>query len=151
LCGTQAGCGEFMLYGVRNLYEAPLDEVDKCEARCRFRRLADEAWHAMTGGDPGGEFSVHYARGVRAGYVGYLRAGGTGEPPAAPPWIYRSSRFETPEGRQAIEDWFAGFRQGTQAARASGYRELVTLPLALPPKPRDGRMGTAVGVPQSTD
>jgi hypothetical protein len=69
-----------------------------------------------------------------AGFVDYLDANGTGEPPAAPPKRYDRSRYETPAGQRAIEDWFAGFRHGARAAQASGYRPAVVLPLALPPR-----------------
>ena len=56
------------------------------------------------------------------------------EPPAAPPWIYRTAAFETPRGQQDVEDWFAGFRQGAAIARADGYREAARIvPIALPP------------------
>jgi hypothetical protein len=147
LCGLQAGCGEFALYGARNLFEAPLMEKDKLQGRCRFRRLAEDAWDEVEAANPGQEYSVHYARGFKYGFVDYLDAGGTGEPPVAPPWVYRSSRFETPEGRQDITDWFTGYRHGAGVARASGLRDLVVLPLALPPGYLDNRAPAPPGAP----
>ena len=56
------------------------------------------------------------------------------QPPPLPPRYYWRPEYETPPGHQAIEDWSAGFRAGAGVARASGLRELVTVPAstALP-------------------
>jgi hypothetical protein len=76
-------------------------------------------------------YSVHFARGFKDGYADYLYAGGTGDPPVAPPWRYRKVTYETPQGVQAVEDWFAGFRQGAYAAYTTGYRQFVVVPAAV--------------------
>jgi hypothetical protein len=139
LCLLQPGCA-FFHYAADNLVEAPVDARDEKVMDCRFSRLAEEAWQKLLAGDPSPLYSYHYGCGFRSGFVDYLDAGGTGEPPAAPPWIYRAAAFESPEGRRDLEDWFAGFRHGTAAAKASGYREaVVVLPIGLPPHQPYGR------------
>src|SRR5262249_39466700 len=81
-------------------------------------------------------YSPDFQQGFLCGFADYLYAGGTGNPPPLPPRGYWKSEYETPEGRQAVQDWFEGFRTGAARARASGYRELVTVPIsALPPPP----------------
>jgi hypothetical protein len=77
-------------------------------------------------------YSRDYARGFLKGFEDYVYAGGNGLPPPVPPPRYWGIYYQTPEGHQAIEDWFAGFRHGTEAARDSGYREQVLVPLSRP-------------------
>ncbi len=133
LCLLQPGCS-FFCYGLHNLVEAPVDARDDYLMQCRFKQMAEDSWKCAVLADPSHPYSYHYGRGYVAGYVDYLDANGTGEPPAAPPWIYRTAAFETPDGQRAAEDWFAGFRHGAAAARASGYRDAtVVVPMALPP------------------
>jgi hypothetical protein len=133
MVGLLQGCG-FCGYALQNLKNSPADALDDHAANRRFRKIAKAAWQTVeTDGFPI-HYSADYADGFQAGFVDYLEANGTGEPPAAPPKRYRHSRYETPAGQQAINDWFAGFRHGTQAAQASGYRPAVVLPLALPPR-----------------
>src|SRR5207237_1248141 len=71
------------------------------------------------------------AVGFKEGFAEFLYQGGDGEPPPLPPQKYRSIRYQTPEGYQAVEAWFAGYRHGAAEARKSGQRELVTGPSAL--------------------
>jgi hypothetical protein len=143
----QPGCS-FFCYGLDNLVEEPIDARDDLLMECRFSRMAEEAWQKVVADDPSPQYSYHYACGFKSGFVDYLDAGGTGDPPAAPPWIYRTAAFETPEGQQDVRDWFAGFRHGAAAAKASGYREAaVVLPIALPPYQPYGRLPAAAGPP----
>jgi hypothetical protein len=124
------GCG-IAKYGTHNLIEEPLDQVNELAECVRNKHMADAAWTQFENADPEHIYTVHFARGFKEGYVDYLHAGGTGEPPVAPPWRYRKVGYETLEGVQAIGDWFAGFRQGSYAAYATGYREFVVLPVAV--------------------
>jgi hypothetical protein len=133
LAGLNAGCS-YLHFSVRNLVESPLKAVDECCAVRRFTGWAKDAWRHEQKANPEHHFSDDYARGFIDGYVDYLDAGGTGEPPALPPDCYQCSRYETPAGQAAILDWFAGFRHGSSVARASGKRELVVLPIGLPPR-----------------
>ncbi|MBY0524781.1 MAG: hypothetical protein K2R98_15355 [Gemmataceae bacterium] len=139
LCALAPGCQlpigsgfEIFRYSTRNLVEAPLYAGGDCVERMRDRKLAKAAWEAIVQSHPDQLYTVHYVRGFEDGYTDYLYAGGNGEPPVVPPFEYRKVSYETPEGVQAIEDWFAGFRRGTAAARASGQRELIVLPVSLP-------------------
>jgi hypothetical protein len=98
---------------------------------------------------PARPYSPDYAMGFKDGFADYLYAGGTGEPPPLPPRYYWKMRYETPDGHQAMEDWFAGFRHGAGVARASGYREWVTIASSVPPDARGARP-PALLLPDST-
>jgi hypothetical protein len=93
--------------------------------------LAEQAWAQVQSHEPGHAYSEDYAAGFEAGFTDFVYAGGSGEPPAVPPRRYWKSRYESPEGRQAAEDWFAGFRHGAGVAREGGYRKWLTLPSSL--------------------
>jgi hypothetical protein len=131
-CLSQPGCS-FLIYSIQNLIEAPIDAKDRCVMHARFLAMADDTWNHVRKADPTIPYSGHYVRGFEDGFVGYLENGSV-EPPAEPPWIYRTSHFETPEGVEAIHDWFAGYRHGALAAQSSGFREAaVILPLGRAP------------------
>src|SRR5262249_54514056 len=117
----------------RNISDLPLYGLDQVDTTCRNRQLASEAWEQAKHECPDGEPSTDYACGFKAGFADYLDAGGTGEPPVVPPYRYRLMGSQTPEGRQAVLDWFAGFRHGSAAARASGWRELIVIPVSALP------------------
>src|SRR5262249_18316611 len=109
------------------------DAKDRCVMRQRFYDMADDAWKQARADNPDLPCSIHYVHGFKDGYAGYLDDGSP-EPPGEPPWIYRTSHFETPEGVEAIKDWFAGSRHGALVAMASGYREAaVIIPVGRPP------------------
>ena len=59
--------------------------------------------------------------------------GGCGEPPPVPPRRYWKNAYQTPQGHQAIQDWFAGFRNGASDAEASGWRHFATVPSSVIP------------------
>ncbi|HKI37790.1 MAG TPA: hypothetical protein VKA46_38410 [Gemmataceae bacterium] len=141
LCAANAGCGTvwsntggtFWVNTVRNTVEAPIYGMDKCYISRRNYYLAQQAWHEVSRTHPGQPFSSDYGKGFIDGYADYLESGGNGQPPAVPPFCYRLSRYQTPQGYQAIEEWYAGFRAGATAAMASGLRQLFILPLSAPP------------------
>jgi hypothetical protein len=122
---------------VRNLIVEPahFDRYSDCLGRkVRDKCLANEAWDEICARD-GDVYSRHYYRGFVDGFTDYLDAGGTGEPPPVPPRSYWRLYYQTPEGHDAIGDWFVGFRHGADVARASGVRELVVIPVSsIPPK-----------------
>jgi hypothetical protein len=124
-----AGCS-YSPYAYQNLIEAPLDVLERYALRQRFRRMAADVWVKVCADK---DYSRAYERGFKDGFVEFLDADGTGNPPAAPPWWFRQSWFLTPARQQDIEDWLEGFRHGTLAAQETGYREVVTVPLGLPP------------------
>jgi hypothetical protein len=129
LCLLAAGCS-YAPYLFNNMLETPTEVVERYALRCRFRRMAKDALAACTKGQ---DYSRYYARGFKDGFVDFLDADGTGNPPAVPPWWYRQNRFLTPVGQADVADWLTGYRDGAQAARASGYRGIVTVPVTLPP------------------
>ena len=128
-----AGCGTFYQDAARNLTESPIRAADSCCITHRNHRLARAAWARVERDAPPKLYSVHYARGFKEGYADYLDAGGDNQPPAVPPFCYRLSYYQTPAGLAAIEDWYAGFRQGSLAARESGLRATFLVPLSAPP------------------
>jgi hypothetical protein len=117
----------------------------RCMTNCvdikRNRVVAETAWEQMQQANPEVQYSPDFADGFKDGFSDYLYAGGTGEPPPVAPDGYRRAVYQSPAGHQAIEDWFRGFREGAAQARASGLRELVTLPASvgmprrMPPQP----------------
>lgn len=141
-CQLPIGSGlEIARYASRNLVEAPIDARDDCLERERERHLGEQVWADLGKAHPEQPYSVHYGRGFVDGFADFLYAGGNGEPPVMPPWRYRRASYETPEGTQAVEDWFAGWRHGARMAQASGLRNLVITPAsALPPPPSPARM-----------
>jgi len=75
-------------------------------------------------------YTVDYEQGFVDGFVDYLEAGGTGEPPLLPPRRYWNASYQSHAGHQSAEQWFAGYRHGAEIARASSFRSLVTIPLS---------------------
>lgn len=102
---------------------------DEFWRRVRDKNLAEEAWERAQGMAPQ-PYSKHYARGFKEGYVNYL-TGGDGNTPLVPPRRYWSFFYQSPEGNEAIQDWFAGWRHGDAVAKESGYRHLVIIPTTL--------------------
>src|SRR5919199_5484744 len=131
LCLVSPGCRLAMLISEDLAFERALWRDERDSERL-YRQLADAAWgdfqvaHAPQG------YSADFVHGFQEGFVDHLAAGGTGHPPPLPPQHYWTAHYQSPEGHQAIEDWFAGFRQGAAAAQASGYRQWVTVPVAVP-------------------
>jgi len=103
------------------------------EERHRDHQLAEASWKKTCEAHPEERYSPDYARGFVDGFEDYLYAGGNGEPPPVPPRDYWKPKYESPEGRKAVQDWFAGFRHGVLEARLNGYRQLVLVPASSPP------------------
>jgi hypothetical protein len=133
LLSTTGGCTSFWEDTVRNVVEIPIRKADDGLITCRCRRLAREAWKKLVLCQPNQHYSNDYAKGFQDGYAEYLDLGGNCQPPALPPFCYRQSRYETPAGHQAIEEWYEGYNHGALAARESGQRELIVIPLSAPP------------------
>lgn len=133
---STTGCGlSKQLY--TNLITDPLqwDRYSDGVARhVRDKSLAEDAWDEVCNRD-GDVYSRHYKRGFFDGFQDYLNLGGTGDPPTLPPRSYWRIYYQNPEGHEAIQDWFEGFRHGANIARASGVRDFVTLPLSSAPPP----------------
>ena len=64
-------------------------------------------------------------------------AGGSGEPPPAPPRESCNIMLRSPNGQAEVADWYAGYRVGADVAHDGGYRERVTLQSSVPLGPPD--------------
>jgi hypothetical protein len=133
LGAASTGCSTFWTDTLRNVVEAPIQGADDCLTVRRNERLADEAWRQVVKSNPEVKFSPDRGDGFKTGFADYLYVGGNGQPPAVPPFRYRLERYQTAQGHVAIMEWYDGYREGSAAARASGLREVIVLPLAAPP------------------
>ncbi len=131
-CVVIASSGCYYRFGVQNVYETVFERWNDLKQRKEFRHLADLAWQDICSTSPE-EFPKHYVKGFKKGFVDFLMFGGNGEPPPLPPWIYRTKHYDTPNGPNAIEDWYAGFRHGSAVAMASGIRNFIIKPIGRPP------------------
>lgn len=128
LCTLATGC-QLASNAVHNFaYEAKLTTAE-LEEHCRYEKLARAAWNDVCA-DEHTSYSRDYAAGFKDGFVDFLQFGGTGGAPYVPPQQYWSAHYRTPDGYQAVQDWFAGFRHGVTAAQQSGYRHYATMPSA---------------------
>jgi hypothetical protein len=132
VCATAAGCSGFVRSIERNFTVLPLQGFDECRMKCRNHLRAVEAWDMLEESSPE-HYTPDFADGFVAGYADYLDNGGNGDPPAIPPFRYRTVKYQTPDGVEAINQWYAGWRHGTLMAKASGMRELEVIPLSAPP------------------
>ncbi len=144
------GCGPIG-YATRTLVVEPwhfCQSLDSLQEMHRNYQLAKEQWQAFLQASPDHAYSADYAAGFQDGFADYLYAGGTGESPPLPPRPYWRIGYETPQGHEAIADWFAGFRHGAAVAQQSGYRQWVTVPTSLAPRMGD-TLPAAVELPPS--
>jgi hypothetical protein len=156
LCTAAAGCNIYK-YAAYNVITSPTSTANEACNLAQNCRAAEEAWKEEQGkACAEANYSSDYGCGFKAGYADFLDYGGTGLPPATPPFRYRTTCYQTPDGHQAIEDYNAGFAHGASAARASGLRILKVLPgigVGLPSsvqelyQPPPGRQDGAVAVP----
>jgi hypothetical protein len=115
-------------------------KLDRRRSVKMYREWADEAWKTCCAGcgvSPDG-ITQEYEAGFRDGFVEYVYAGGTGEPPPAPPRKFWNAGFRDEEGRAAAQFWFKGYRHGASVARDGGYRDRVILAAHLPAGCTDG-------------
>lgn len=135
LCPLGSGCAGLFRLGAGNLInEAKLIRDNRFE-QIRYSCLAREAWQNVKASCPTQAYSDDYGQGFQVGFADYLYAGGTGEPPAMPPRRYRHFHAESPQGAQARQDWYEGFRHGAFMAKKSGLRQFVVVSLPPPPAP----------------
>jgi hypothetical protein len=100
---------------------------DKRRSLAVYSSWADQIWAEESQGCPQLAGRSEYAIGFRDGFVDYVYAGGTGEPPPVPPRHLWNVDFRSEEGHQRAEDWFAGYRHGAGIARDGGFRSLATI------------------------
>jgi hypothetical protein len=128
LCLLASGC-QLTCQIARNLcFEASLGTEKVC-SDCYYAYLAREAYKQYCSAHPDKASTKDFARGFKEGYATYLEEGGSvGEPPLSPEYYWRT-RYQNPAGRAAARSWFAGYKEGASAAKASGYRDYVTVPV----------------------
>jgi hypothetical protein len=138
----QSAPAGFEHLAARNLTQQPVRWIDECDFKEAAYAQARETWRKLWEQErrqaPDKPYPHDFARGFVEGYVDYLDAGGSGEPPRAAPFRYRLLKYKNPAGVQAAEEWFAGFRYGASAAEASGLRNLILVPLSGPITPAAG-------------
>lgn len=103
--------------------------ADEVKGKVYYRMLAHTAWKDYRAEHPECPKSADFAKGFKLGYADYLENGGNGSSHPLPPLRYWKVRHETPEGRAATVRWLEGFQVGTVMAKASGYRELIIVPV----------------------
>ncbi|MGF1579459.1 MAG: hypothetical protein ACFCD0_08860 [Gemmataceae bacterium] len=140
LCILSTGCSWYG-FATRNFFIAVVEPYNEKKQKAQFKVIARKVWRKVESQSPQ-ILSKNYEKGFVAGFVDYLLYGGNGEPPAVPPWVYRSTHYDTPTGPQAIQDWYAGFRHGSQEAMRSGIRNWVVDPIALPPYSEESTLAT---------
>ncbi len=106
-------------------YDITLEEADACE---QYANWSKNAWSEYQSQNSGVPTSADYHDGFRNGFVDYCFAGGSGEPPPIPPRRFWRTMYRNVAGDQSFADWSAGFRAGSGAARAGGYRARAVVP-----------------------
>ncbi|NUQ62830.1 MAG: hypothetical protein HUU20_10095 [Pirellulales bacterium] len=132
-CGTIGKCTPGKL--LRTVFLEPAvycEPKDDARSRAAYRRASEEAWNQVRQASAGTAFSHDFESGFKDGYSEYLYAGGSTVPPPVPPRRYWNEKWQNPEGHQAIEDWYAGYREGTAAAISHGRRPCAMVPSGLP-------------------
>jgi hypothetical protein len=117
------------------------------EFACSRGQPGPQAWAEVHKAAAAGVVSGDYASGFRDGFNDSASQGPNAQPPALPPVRYRSLLSQTPEGAQAVAEWYAGYRQGLAAARGQ------TAPAASPAArslPRGGDLNPPVADPGSS-
>jgi hypothetical protein len=102
-----------------------------------YRMLACSAYNEYLAGHPDCANSKDFAKGFKLGYADYLENGDCCTAHALPPLRYWKIHYETPEGRAATLAWLQGFREGAAAAKASGFRNFVIVPVGPSNAPAD--------------
>jgi hypothetical protein len=132
-----AGCSMYEA-GTFNTFAEPIATTNVTLNAIRDHIVAKDVWQTVQASEPGQEYSQDYAEGFKCGYADFLRDGGITIPPAMPPYRYWGRRYEYPEGRAAVDDWYAGYQRGAKLAHDSPLRELAVVPtIAILPPSKD--------------
>lgn len=143
LAATSTGC-EVCRHARRTLLEEPAEysyKRDRPRSLRLYREWADQEWSQFAGNCGDGQDPDEFGAGFRDGFVDYVFAGGTGEPPPVPPRKFWNAAWRNPAGHAASADWFNGYRVGASVARDGGYRRAAIVRSAYEfagPLPHDG-------------
>lgn len=146
---SPTGCA-FVGYNAQNVISDPYNAIQECAFRSRLRLLAKETWRNIEK-DGDKRFSPTYVKGFEDGFVDFIDADSPGDIPAAAPNHLRRRLLQSETGHQEIEDWFAGFRHGVDAARTTGLREKYVMPISQPARHPQEPLPAQVVVPLSTN
>ena len=115
LCAVAPGCS-IVKETTQNVITRPMAYCfykDNHDTDKRASELAEEAWGDIARGSDPTTFSPDYADGFQDGFAEFLDYGGPGSPPPVPPRKYWKIKYQSVTGHQAIEEWYAGYAQGT--------------------------------------
>ncbi len=131
---TLDGCSMYEAVG-RNAIIEPVARTNTTFSCIRDHLVAKDVWDAIQSSESDQNYSQDYAEGFKAGFADYLKEGGITIPPSMPPYRYWGRKYETLEGRAAVDDWYAGYQRGARLAHDSPCRDLATVPTmaVLPP------------------
>lgn len=136
------GCS-WLPYAIENVQSTTAKVFAEHRFKNQSRDLAELAWleacheAAPHQQNPDGE----YHRGFVDGFMDFLSANGTGEPPGTLPLHLRSPILRTSKEQQDIYDWVAGFRHGSSVAARDQWRNRIVVPIPLPPVLNEERYG----------
>lgn len=114
-CGN-TGCSA--LQGLRN-YINYNTATDDFVTGWRDNVWAKRAYNMRRANLPVSSYEKDFREGFIAGYRDTTN-GGNGCPPALPPRVYWSWKYQTPEGQAKVDAWFRGFPHGSRAAEEDG-------------------------------
>jgi len=92
-----------------------------------YRGQAEEIWAQIRQSDPDLRCAQNFEAGFKDGFVDYVFAGGSGDPPPVPPRRYWNVDFRTPGGHAVANQWTEGYRLGVRTARERGFRDQAVL------------------------
>ncbi len=134
LCILLTGCVPICRNAKRTFWDEPRAfswKKDRQYSKEVYHGWAEKAWREQSSSIPEVHRKGDYGAGFKEGFVEYVYAGGTGEPPPVPPRRYWNTDLRSPRGHGAADQWFAGYRHGASIAREGGYREQATLRSSL--------------------
>jgi hypothetical protein len=129
-CIFSTGCCRVLGLAYRTTIAEPRAYCTNCDRQASlelYSAWADQAWREQSEACATAILQPDYAAGFHDGFVDYVFAGGTGEPPPVPPRIFWNASLRTADGKQRAEQWFEGYRHGSRVAREGGYREVATV------------------------
>jgi len=130
---VHAGCGVLREVKHRVFVDqlAFNEPVNEFATHFRDRKLARCAWRDFEQNNAETDYSCHFERGFKQGFIDHIELGAT-DPPLLPPRKYWKVCYETAEGHEAINDWFGGYRTGITESAETGFRQFITIPVSIP-------------------
>ena len=129
-CTLGTGCCSTGYLALRTLVTEPYHfcfKVDRLRSMSIYRELAEQEWARVLESCGEAPLTPDYHAGFEEGFVQYVYAGGTGEAPPVPPREFWNVALRAENGKQRVNDWFEGYRHGSQVAAEGGYRYFGTV------------------------